>query len=51
MRTMTELTESCSQHELPNGYYVPAKTTITFLQRVKDAWAVLIGKAEAVEWR
>jgi hypothetical protein len=51
MRTMTELmTEKENQQQLPSGLWAPAKYLITTKQRIKDAWAVLTGEAEAVKW-
>ena len=34
-----------------NGKWVPSRPVVEpFLNRLKDAWAVLVGNADAVKW-
>ena len=44
----------CSKHnriEIQPGYWVASRPIITpLICRLKDAWKVLIGTADAVEW-
>ena len=53
MYTLDQIVKSASQvHACIDGKYVPARPISgTFLfQRLKDAWAVWTGKADAFTW-
>ena len=52
---LSELLDSDTQEQVESGKWLPARwlgrnNRGDWMQRIKDAWAVLTGKCEAVEW-
>ena len=52
MWDLKELIQSCSETQAEiNGKWVPSRPLKGGLfERLRDAWSVLVGKADAVKW-